>query len=111
MWRRCFDKVNGHREKTIASIERLGREMRRSGRYEDWANVPDKQLREAARGVNGPLLEFLAKGMGYSDAACIELFRSGAPLLGKLARTGNGIALREIGVPDLVLLDRECEQR
>ena len=111
VWRGCFDKVNAHRESTIASIEKIGKEMRRSGRYEDWANVPDKKLREAARGVNGPLLEFLAKGMGYSDAACIELFRSGAPLLGKLACTGNGTALREVGIPDLDLLDRECAQR
>jgi len=49
-------QVNAHREKAIDEIERTAKEMRRSGATADWANVADLKLREAAHGVNGPLL-------------------------------------------------------
>ncbi len=54
------------------------------------AKVSDPGVLGAAKCVNGPLLEALAEKAGYHDAACINLFREGAPIVGKLARSGNG---------------------
>ena len=48
--------MNAHREKAIYEIEMMAKEMRRSGATADWANVADGKLRDAAHGVNGPLL-------------------------------------------------------
>ena len=40
-------------------------------------------------GVHGPLLTALAKLAVYHDAAAVDLFRSGAPLVGALAVSGT----------------------
>lgn len=126
-------QVNAHREKTISEIEMRAKEMRRCGATADWANVKDSRLREAAHGVNGPLLvgylcrvfafvsaacacecqESLAKDINYHDIGCIEMFRVGAPLLGKLECSGNGRRLtrEERGESDLDQLDRDLGKR
>ena len=36
---------------------------------------------EVAEGVNGPLLELLVEAASYHDAAAVQLFREGAPLV------------------------------
>ena len=44
-------------------------------------------LRRFADEVNGPLMAALAAKVGYHDVDCVELFREGAPLVGKLTRS------------------------
>jgi hypothetical protein len=48
----------------------------------------DPVIRAMVTGVNGPLLLALAGRAGYHDAAAVELFRGGAPLVGALAVSG-----------------------
>ena len=43
-------------------------------------------LQRFAAEVNGPLMIALAEKAGYHDVDCVELFRDGAPLVGKLKR-------------------------
>lgn len=54
--------------------------------------ITDPELRRFAAEVNGPLMEVLAEKVGYHDKECIDLFRKGAHIVGKLHRTGNGKA-------------------
>ena len=58
-------------------------------------------LREATRGVNGPLLEALCKWSKYHDAECINMFRDGADLVGYLKASGNGVAIENEGFIDI----------
>ena len=82
------------REATIHAIEQLATEMAADGSKKAWSNsARDPALKRFAEEVHGPMLELLAKRAGYHDGACVELFRTGAPLVGKLARTGNGTPL------------------
>ena len=53
---RSAAEVNEYREKAISRVEAFAKELRRSGKSADWANAKDPRLREAADGVNGPLL-------------------------------------------------------
>ena len=46
----------------------------------------DEVLQRFAAEVNGPLMVALAEKVGYHDVDCVELFRKGAPLVGKLTR-------------------------
>ena len=46
----------------------------------------DEVLQRFAAEVNGPLMVALAEKAGYHDVDCVELFREGAPLVGKLTR-------------------------
>ena len=48
------------------------------------------QVHAVAYDVNGPLLEALVDITGFTDKDCIEFFRKGAPLLGKLDHSGVG---------------------
>ena len=127
-------QVNAHREKAIYEIEMTAKEMRRSGATADWANVADAKLREAAHGVNGPLLvghcclhsplfapvasfckcqECLARLVEYHDSECIDMFRVGARLLGELECSGNGRRLKqeERGEADPCQLNRDLAKR
>ena len=130
---RSAAEVNEYREKTILRIEAFARELRRSGKSADWANAKDPNLRKAADGVNGPLLvscgvfclalyfvmwmcacqERLAKYIKFHDCACIDMFRRGAPLLGKLVCSGNGkrFTAEEYTEPDLDKLVKGLEKR
>ena len=40
--------------------------------------------------VNGPTLQALSEAAGHDDPSCVEFFRKGAPLLGKLPMSSNG---------------------
>ena len=46
------------------------------------------QVQGVAGTVNGPLLQALAEATGFKDKECIEFFRKGARLTGKLAPSG-----------------------
>ena len=45
---------------------------------------------QVSNGVNGPLLELLAKEAGHNDCEAINQFRYGASLIGVLTCAGNG---------------------
>ena len=48
---------------------------------------------QVANGVNGPLLAMLAESCGFHDSACVELFRTGSDIIGKLPCSGNGVPI------------------
>ena len=57
--------------------------------------------------------ERLAKYIKFHDCACVEMFRRGAPLVGKLVCSGNGRRLteQEYTAPDLDKLVKGLEKR
>ena len=48
--------------------------------------MADIHVAKISEGVNGPLLKALAKRANYQDVDAIELFRTGAPIVGRLDR-------------------------
>ena len=48
--------------------------------------MADAGVAHISRGVNRPLLEALATKAGYHDMQVVELFRTGAPIVGTLKR-------------------------
>jgi hypothetical protein len=46
----------------------------------------DPELKKFAQEVNGPLMQLLAERVKYHDIKCVDLFKTGAPLVGKLPR-------------------------
>jgi hypothetical protein len=48
--------------------------------------MADVHVAKISEGVHGPLLQALAKRANYPDLDCIELFRTGAPIVGRLDR-------------------------
>ena len=55
-----------------------------------WMHGCDSLIARMCQSVNGPAMEALAKATGYTDTSCIDFFRYGAPLMGKLPQTTNG---------------------
>ena len=79
------------REATMRAIEELANEIETKGLKRRWSSaIKDPALKKFADEVNGPLMELLALRARYHDAECVDLFRKGAPIVGKLHRTGNG---------------------
>ena len=110
---RSDDEIMRERECTMRAVEKLAYDLETRGQKRAWcasliqtpehnrctcacviANrydaVKDPELRHLAAEVNGPLMQLLAKKVNYHDGASVNLFREGAPLVGKLHRTGNG---------------------
>lgn len=54
--------------------------------------MKDPELRRFASEVNGALMQLLAERANYHDGKCVDAFREGVPIVGKLVRTGNGKA-------------------
>ena len=95
----------------ISAIEEAGKELWKSGAVASWYADADRQVAAVSRTVNGPLLEYLAEvhdylprslalfcvcncqAISYEDAACIQFFREGAPIIGELPYSGNGTRL------------------
>ena len=69
---------------------RLGEALRQSGKARDWFSGADCHVRDVAQEVNGPLFEALARECALEDLDAIELFRRGAPMVGKLPASGCG---------------------
>ena len=102
---RSVDEIYNAREAAVCAIEQLGQRLRANGAADAWC-VPgsstrsvrsalvqqccvrlagaDSGIRSVSGTVNGPLLEALARRAGCIDAECIELFRRGGNLVGKL---------------------------
>ena len=50
------------------------------------SGMADVDVAKISEGVHGPLLKALAERAGYHDVAAVELFRTGAPIIGRLDR-------------------------
>jgi len=87
---RSAQRVMEEREAIISSIEADAKMMWASGACEKWFGVCDAEVREVAATVNGPLMHELALRAEHCDVACVDFFRQGAPLLGKLEYSGIG---------------------
>ena len=74
----------------VTRIERFAKEMQSSGAVDAWFAGCDPLVRHVSKTVNGPVLEAIAKASGHQDKECVNFFRYGAPLIGKLPCTGNG---------------------
>ena len=93
MAQRTEEEAIQQREAIMDAIEILAGEMHANGTKRAWSKgVKDPALLKVSQEVNGPLMELLAKRAKYHDVESINLFRKGAPMVGKLARTGNGVA-------------------
>ena len=94
----CFDWMQERSEKdamlcreaVISAIEHDASAFIASGQVEAWFSNADASVRQVACGFNGPLLEMLLRTCKHVDPGCADLFRQGAPLLGKLPMSGIG---------------------
>ena len=78
------------REDAISDIEFRQHELWESGEATKWLMSADPHARVIAQDVNGPLIEELAAASGFWDPECIDMFRFGAPVVGKLPLSGSG---------------------
>ena len=96
---RCFEWMAARsteeairdREAVISAIERDAAKFREAGLTATWFGAADNIIKEICVGINGPLLELLLKLSGHVDPLCANMFRDGAPLVGKLPVSGNGV--------------------
>ena len=96
---RCPAEIIAAREAVTRAIECEGVELRESGAVERWFAGADAHVRRVAREVNGPLLERLARRSGFHDPGAVELFRRGAPFVGMLPCSGNGVPIAQPVAP------------
>ena len=88
----CFEWMNNrsaedailYRETIMSAIEKDAQRFIDTGLAAAWFGDADSQIKKVSQEVNGPLLELLLKVSNHVDMQCPELFRQGAPLLGKL---------------------------
>ena len=80
------------RDNMLSRLEAWGQALRRDGAVEQWFAGADDATRAVSADVNGPLLAALLDMTSYDDTAAADLFRYGAPLLGKLPHAGSGPA-------------------
>ena len=96
------------RNRIMCAIENAAAEMVERGEVDQWfSGADDKVMKvrqlahldqlpvlqpvlQVSNGVNGPLLELLAKEAGHHDCEAINQFRYGASLIGVLTCAGNG---------------------
>ena len=99
---RSWQDIVAQREAFISALEEADRKMRASGALERWQAGCDEGIKEvrscfclvlaglvvatwqASSGVNGLLLEFLAKITDHVDLDCVNFFRSGSHALGMM---------------------------
>jgi len=81
----CGPQVIEQRTSLIEQIEAAAKELESSGERGRWLASADPLVREISKDVNGPLLEMLADAIDFHDRDCIELFRTGCPLVSLLS--------------------------
>ena len=86
------EEVMRHRDNILSRLEDWDRALRRDGSVQRWFAGADDATRAVSDGVNGPLLAELLVITSYGDLGAADLFRNGAPLLGKLPHAGSGPA-------------------
>ena len=82
--------VIAFRECALATLRERDRVLRASGAVEEWFRGVDPAIRRVAQHVNGPLCAEIAERIAFCDPDCVEFFRTGAPLVGELPRSGRG---------------------
>ncbi|CAK0889687.1 unnamed protein product, partial [Prorocentrum cordatum] len=82
--------VVAFREGELAALRERDRALRASGAVEEWFRGVDPAMRRVAQRVNGPLCAEIAERIAFCDPGCVEFFRTGAPLVGELPRSGHG---------------------
>ena len=87
---RTGSKARRFQEKATSRIEARAAALIASGETRAWFGAADPATRAVSRGVNGLLLAELAARAGHCDLDAVEFFRSGAPLVGHLPRSGLG---------------------
>ena len=93
------------REGWIREIERLGRSFEDSGEAEEWRRQAPPQFEPIIREVNIPLLRALVARSEYRDTGVVHCFTEGAPIVGALPSTGNGIPVQgKCACPDVAAL-------
>ena len=75
----------------LSGLEEAAQAMWNDGRCAQWLKSADAGVARVSATVNGVMIEELCRSIGYSDAACAELFRVGADLYGWLALAGIGL--------------------
>ena len=88
--KRTPQQVVDEREQLITQLEMRSQGLRSSGACEAWLDGATESVKAVSRGVNGPLLQELARITQAPDSEVIEFFREGAPLFGKLHCSGIG---------------------
>ena len=66
-----------HRESMMRYFEEKAACLRNNGDWERWLARATPEVKRVASSVNGPLLEWLAKEVGFEHADCVEFFRYG----------------------------------
>lgn len=121
-------QVNKARGQIIEQISEIAQKLQDEGATEAWFSQADSDVRkvmlvaihimlpppwlfsQVSKGVNGPLMKIRAKWSGYHDASCIDTFRKGGNVVGFLACSGNGEAIRSEESLDLNELWKEREE-
>ena len=83
------EEVVRRRERAVRWFEARGAELVRSGAAQRERDRAPAAFAEVIRDVNIALLRELALKSGFHDMGCVDLFISGAPLLGELPAVGN----------------------
>ena len=78
------------REEATQGLERMAEALWDNGSVEAWSAGVDEQIRRITETVNGPALERIAGITNFCDPGCVELFRQGADLVGRLPLSGLG---------------------
>jgi hypothetical protein len=78
------EKIIAKREKAIRLIEERANKFRKKGTVRRWLSLADTHAAVIAHDVNGPLMWELCKQTGFGDTGCIESFRTGAPITGRI---------------------------
>jgi hypothetical protein len=84
------DDVMHLRETLLSHLETVGDAFLRDGSVTRWRTSCDSAIQRITADVNGPLFQHLLRQTGYHDAAVVDLFSAGAPLVGPLPTSGNG---------------------
>ena len=89
------DEIIARREAMLRAIELDAVRFINEGITASWLATADEQIKVISQEVNGPLFEMLLCAVDHKDTQCPELFRSGAPLLGRLPVSGNGTMIQK----------------
>ena len=115
----------------MSQIEAAAREMQANGSCDAWFEKSTSGIKKVvshtlhlclpqllhvachkvSNGVNGPIMELLAAACQYHDADCIEMFRSGGQLFGKLPAVGNGVSCTPETQCNPDLVKQGCSER
>ena len=93
--KRTPEEIIAYRNKLADWIDSRAAHFRDSGEADRWLEEADPVVRQVSKGVNGPLMEVLAKAIGYHGPDVIQFFRTGAPLVCLFVCTcvGSGFVL------------------